>query len=1012
MRLLFTAFVLFLSASAVFAERRVALIFGADRYETLRPLKNAVRDARAIEDALLALNFEVFTETNRNLRRMRRALEDFEEDAAGADVAFVFFAGHGVEFDGENRLLPTDADPASLESLQQTSLTLNELQAVAARVAKTALIVLDACRDDPFGVVSDPTGRGAMLDEPVLAAATPGLGRTGQADNTLFAFAAAPGETASDGVGENSPFTAALTKYLSTEGLEIRSVLTLVQQEVYDRSRGQQLPYVESGLPNLFFASAASGDLPERERLLLAMAEIDAVTRRDVERVAADTGAPLAPLYAALVSSDLTALSRAQRSSKLREAATAFNKVREELQLLRSGDERVTALRQAAEEQLSLGAFKAARAKLTEAANIDATSRETLISNLAERTLSEAASHYLNAGAARAELEYPTALADYAKALNLFAEVGDSFFSPDIRLQHLNALSALGRINITIGDLTAAFDAFDTQRIVAQAAADQFPEDVNLQLELASAQDNLGDVVFEQGKIAAALKFYSVGRDVRERLVAKSPDGADYSFALSNSYERMGRIHHRQGDLSAAEAQYTQKHRISAFMIGKEPEGYRWERDLSVADELLGDIARERGDLDLALKYYQSSLNRMVPIRDANPDTLELQRFTSIALDRIGTIYVARGELQAAMQMFEEARALREALVAADPENTDWRYVLGISQEKLGDTLTRLGDTAAAAKAYEAKHAIVSSLSESDPTNIRWARDLSVADERLGQLARQRGDLTEALGHYRNSLNRMTPIRDASPTDMELNRFLSFTQDQIANVLMDQGETEKALNTYRHSLVLREKLVARDPQNQDWRFILGVSHELIGNAHMRIDQPEDAVQAYTQELAAMTALIKQDPDNLRWWRAVAISDEKLGNAYSSAGNLDAALLHYTASLRRMSKARDDNPDLLWLQRFTAVTLRAIGQTHLDAGDQRASLAAFEESLQLSTKLMAQETGNSRWLRDVLLAAKGVAAAGGNLANYSDTIQQAAKYLEALSALEPSDAEILEEIVRK
>ncbi len=246
MRAFLAAVIVVVSASLALAERRVALVFGADRYEHIRPLNNAVGDARAIEEALDALGFEVFSESNRSLKHMRRALEDFSENASGADVAFVFFAGHGVEIAGQNMLLPTDASTASLEALKSSSLPLNELRETVAKVAKIGLIVLDACRNDPFGTISDPTGRGASaLNLPKTV--KPGLGRMGRAENALFAFSAAPGETASDGEGANSPFTTALTKYLGTEGLEIRSVLTLVQQEVYDKSRGTQLAASDRG---------------------------------------------------------------------------------------------------------------------------------------------------------------------------------------------------------------------------------------------------------------------------------------------------------------------------------------------------------------------------------------------------------------------------------------------------------------------------------------------------------------------------------------------------------------------------------------------------------------------------------------------------------------------------------------------------------------------------------------------------------------------------------------------
>ncbi len=104
------------------------------------------------------------------------------------------------------------------------------------------------------------------------------------------------------------------------------------------------------------------------------MADVSPQMRLDVERIASDAQMPLAPLYGALIGSDIANLNREERGNKLRVAAKAFTKVRDELRSLRSGDERVTTLRREAEAQLSLGAFDAARAKLTEAAGIDATS--------------------------------------------------------------------------------------------------------------------------------------------------------------------------------------------------------------------------------------------------------------------------------------------------------------------------------------------------------------------------------------------------------------------------------------------------------------------------------------------------------------------------------------------------------------------------------------------------------------------------------------------------------------
>ncbi|TAG19802.1 MAG: caspase family protein, partial [Rhodobacterales bacterium] len=340
--------------TAAVAEKRVALVLAAEDYSLIRPLSNPANDARAMEDLLEKLDFEVFVETDRDLRRMRRALEDFKADAAGADVALLFFAGHGVALDGVNYLLPTDADGSSPEALAATALPLAEAQEALRAVAPVAIVLLDACRDDPFaGGGTDGRGAGALDDaEPVAAGApTPGLGRIGRADGILFAFAAAPNETASDGDEENSPFTAALVRHLGTAGVELRTALTLVQQDVYDRSRGKQLPYIESGLPELVFITG-EGVLPERDQLLIAMADLTPDLRAEVEALATERNLPLAPLYAALLSADLGDQTPEDRARLLMEAALSYEQFQSELQRFQSDDPRVADLRARAEEQL------------------------------------------------------------------------------------------------------------------------------------------------------------------------------------------------------------------------------------------------------------------------------------------------------------------------------------------------------------------------------------------------------------------------------------------------------------------------------------------------------------------------------------------------------------------------------------------------------------------------------------------------------------------------------------
>jgi uncharacterized caspase-like protein len=441
---LLLSFALCLTGLAASAGTRAALVFGADRYQTIRPLGNAGADARAVGEALAALGFAVTFEQDRDLRRMRRALEDFATDAAGAEVVVIYYAGHGIEIAGENRLLPVDADASSLQSLRDTTLPLDEVRSAAARIAPVVLMLLDACREDPYGVLS-PEGRGGVrLPKEVADTARPGLGRVGQAENTLFAFAAAPGAVASDGKGAHSPFTTALVRYLGTDGLEIRSVLTLVQQEVYDTTGGGQLPYIENGLPVLFFAGTTPGDLPERERLLLAMAGLAADLRAEVERVAAAADVPLAPLFGAVIAADLGHLGLEERTRELEEAARAFAQTRDRLRALSSSDPEVARLRAEADARLALGAFDEAQALLDEAIALDKSSRNDLKANLVERTVSAAASLAAKAGIAQVALDHPTAIAALTEAAALYDEIEGLQFDEAAAFQRESIYADLG----------------------------------------------------------------------------------------------------------------------------------------------------------------------------------------------------------------------------------------------------------------------------------------------------------------------------------------------------------------------------------------------------------------------------------------------------------------------------------------------------------------------------------------------------------------------------------------
>lgn len=834
-------------SSAALAERRVALVFGARDYDTLRGLPNAVNDARTIESVLDTLDFKVTPQSNANLRQMRRALENFVEDAAGADVALVFFAGHGVEIGGVNRLLPVDADASSLERLNETSLPLEEVRAALARVAPVNLLILDACRDDPFDIGTgnaDPAaeGRGAtiMVPQRVRDAARPGLARLGEAENVLFAFSAAPGRTASDGAGSNSPFTTALAKYLPTDGLEIRSVLTLVQQEVYDLSGGGQLPYVESGLPKKFFA-AETGTLPERDLLLLAMAGVEPWLRTEVERLAAENEVPLAPLYATLIENRMKDIPPDDRRARLLQAAQAFKQTREKLRTFSSSDPEVARLRAAAEESLSLGAFAEANAHIDRAIEIDRTARETVGAVFLQRTLSEADSHVAKAGLALTELRHLKAIASLEAAAALHAQVEKLDIPTQKRREGLWLFADIGDVHALVGDTVSANASYERMRSAAEQRLSASPGDADAERDLFASQFRVGDMLFRMGDLAKARSAYAAGLESASRLAAGDPASIDHQRDVVFAQIKMGDLLFALGDRRGALSAYEASRAASRELTRRNP-GYRvFRRDLFVSEMKIGDIRFAWGDLAGALAAFRAGVDTIMEAASELAGDAGWQRDISNGHNRIGDVRFAQGDLQGALSDYEEGFAIAEQLALHDPNNALWQHDLSISHNKIGDARRFQGDTKGALSSYEAALAIAQRLSARDPGDLRWQNQLAVSHNRIGDLLLNDRNIAGALAHY------------------------------------DSG------------LAISMKMVALDPINTGWQRDLAVSHNKVGDARLMSGNIAGAGQAYEAAFAISTFLASVDPDNAGWQRDLVVSHTKLARTGDSLAHIEAAL---------------------------------------------------------------------------------------------------------------------------
>jgi uncharacterized caspase-like protein len=242
------AFILGLLASLVwadraFADKRVALVIGNSAYKNAPALPNPERDAKAMAAMFEKGGFAVVTTSyDAGNLQFKRAIRQFEDAAAGADIAVIYYAGHGIEINGTNYLVPVDAKLASDRDADDEAITLDRLVEAADGAKRLRLVILDACRDNPFV-------RTMKRQRTQTRGVTAGLGKVEPAGvNTLIAYAAKAGAPAEDGDGDHSPFTAALLNNLFVPGLDVRLAFGRTRDEVLTKTNNRQEPFVYGSL--------------------------------------------------------------------------------------------------------------------------------------------------------------------------------------------------------------------------------------------------------------------------------------------------------------------------------------------------------------------------------------------------------------------------------------------------------------------------------------------------------------------------------------------------------------------------------------------------------------------------------------------------------------------------------------------------------------------------------------------------------------------------------------------
>jgi len=749
-------------AWAAQAMHGVALVIGESKYEQLPALANPSKDARDIDRLLGDLGFDVDRVLNADGDELQEAIARFEDEAKDADIALIYYSGHGIEAKGQNFIAPTDTDLKTPETAGASMIAVQPILDALARVVPVSIILLDACRSDPFPPGQTIVLPGDTAPTPVeghglapVRGPTPVAVKAADPDSfgSVIGFSASPGEPALDGApGENSPYAAALLKHFAAGGYSFGDVMTMVTEEVYLKTKARQLPWTNSSLRKVLnFEAPADGDgdsdqsaiKSERRKLLLSIAGTPVATKKYVEQLAGQEKVPLDALYGMLdVLGIKTSDEGGDVEQQLQKGAERLKQIIAEKPQAVKTDPELERLSKLADDAEAEGAIALAL-KYRDAASGRADTlldqKQKQAEQLRQDMLDIAATYAQNAATALLNFDHRHAAELYGKAYDAVKD-WDKAQALTYKIGQGDALYDQGYYKADNAAITAALFVYHDALTLAPRENDPTGWS-EVRDRMGQAQQVLGDRLTDPSMLETSLLSYRAALDVRTK-AAMPVEWANTQNNLGNILYTIGM---RQRDTAMLdEAVAAMQAALTVFTPEDMPA--KW----SVT---LGNLTAVRVDL-AALTYAATDNAEMAAAAAGVADPTNIPEVVKARADANAILEVALTTLHSALDAKGSSlNPLDRAMLS---------HTLASGYEQKGEMNHSPPDLRKAAQLYES----VLQVHTRERTPAQWVRSSNNLAITLKKLADETGDpapLRQAVGIYRDVV--ATTSRESMPLD-------------------------------------------------------------------------------------------------------------------------------------------------------------------------------------------------------------------------------------------------------